>query len=60
MILSAESESVVLKKTKKGSTENYFDTREEIAVRCYLTATTFDEKNKIYNDFLRHPLDKMI
>ena len=26
----------------------------------YLTATTFDEKNKIYNNFLRDPLDKMI
>ena len=26
----------------------------------YLTATTFNEKNKIYNDFLRIPLDKMI
>ena len=60
MILSAKSESSGSKKVKKAGSENYFDTREEIAVRCYLTATTFDEKNKIYNDFLRHPLDKMI
>jgi hypothetical protein len=60
MILSAKSESSGSKKIKKAGSENYFDTREEIAVRCYLTATTFDEKNKIYNDFLRHPLDKMI
>ena len=47
-------------KVKKKSSENYFDVREEFAVRMYLTATTFDEKNKIYNDFLRNPLDKMI
>ena len=26
----------------------------------FLTANTFDEKNKIYNEFLRYPLDKMI
>ena len=26
----------------------------------YLTATTMDEKNKIYNDYLKFPLDKMI
>ena len=47
-------------KKKKKSTDNYFDVKEEFAVRMYLTATTYDEKNKIYNEFLRHPLDKMI
>jgi len=26
----------------------------------YLTATTFNEKNQIYNEYLRGPLDKMI
>ena len=26
----------------------------------FLTASTFEEKNKIYNEYLRHPLDKMI
>jgi hypothetical protein len=26
----------------------------------FLTANTFDERNKIYNEFLRYPLDKMI
>ena len=63
MIVTATSinETVLtLKKGKKKSGENYFDVREETAVRMYLTATTFDEKNKIYNDFLREPLDKMI
>ena len=54
------SQFSVGEKVKKKSSENYFDVREEFAVRMYLTATTFDEKNKIYNDFLRNPLDKMI
>ena len=45
---------------KKGTSDNYFDVREEFAVRMFLTANTFDEKNKIYNEFLRYPLDKMI
>jgi hypothetical protein len=31
-----------------------------MAVRMYLTATTFNEKNEIYNQYLRGPLDKMI
>jgi hypothetical protein len=26
----------------------------------FLTATTMDEKNKIYNEYLKYPLDKMI
>jgi hypothetical protein len=61
MILSAtSSEEKVIKPKKKGQTENYFDVREENAVRMFLTASTFDEKNKIYNEFLRKPLDKMI
>jgi hypothetical protein len=48
------------KKGKKSSTSNYFDTREELAVVEYLSATSFEEKNKIYNTYLRKPLDKMI
>jgi hypothetical protein len=62
MTLSASSsQSDVLKKrAKKGTSDNYFDVREEFAVRMFLTANTFDERNKIYNEFLRYPLDKMI
>ena len=61
MIFSATSSEVkVIKPKKKGQTENYFDVREENAVRMFLTASTVDEKNKIYNEFLRKPLDKMI
>jgi hypothetical protein len=48
------------KKGRKPKTTNYFAEREENAVREYLTATTFEEKNKIYNEFLKFPLDKMI
>jgi len=50
----------VKKKGRKAKLNNYFDEREEEAVRNYLAADTFEEKNKIYNNFLRLPLDKMI
>jgi hypothetical protein len=60
MILSASSIEISVIKKKKPSTENYFDIREENAVRMFLTASTSEEKNKIYNEFLRFPLDKMI
>jgi hypothetical protein len=52
--------SLELKKKKKSKQKNYFDVEEENAVVDYLNAQTFEEKNKIYNQFLRHPLDKMI
>lgn len=48
------------KKGRKPKLNNYFDEPEENAVRMYLSATTSEEKNKIYNEFLRFPLDKMI
>jgi hypothetical protein len=38
----------------------YFGEKEELAVRDFLIADSFEEKNKIYNDILRHPIDKMI
>lgn len=62
MTLSATSSitKITQKRAKKGTGENYFDVREENAVRMFLTASTFDEKNKIYNEYLRYPLDKMI
>ena len=59
--LSAQTEDVSSKKRGRKSTkENYFDVREETAVRKFLIAETLEEKNKIYNEFLRAPLDKMI
>ena len=48
------------KRGRKPQKENYFDIREEDAVRNFLVATTSEEKNKIYNQFLKGPLDKMI
>jgi predicted SprT family Zn-dependent metalloprotease len=59
--LSATTEDVSSKKRgRKTVNVNYFDVREETAVRNYLLAETSEEKNKIYNEFLRGPLDKMI
>ena len=59
--LSAKTEDVSSKKRgRKSVKENYFDVREENAVREFLLAQTSEEKNKIYNEFLRYPLDKMI
>jgi predicted SprT family Zn-dependent metalloprotease len=59
--LSATTEDVSSKKRgRKAVKENYFDIREENAVREFLTAETSEQKNKIYNEFLRYPLDKMI
>jgi len=48
------------KRGRKSSKENYFDVREEDAVIKFLMTESSDEKNRIYNEFLRAPLDKMI
>jgi len=45
---------------KKVKNANYFDTREEDAVRRYLTAESDKEKEDIYNVYLKDPLNKMI
>jgi hypothetical protein len=52
--------SAAKKRGRKTTNINYFDVVEENAVRLYLSATTFEEKNQIYNEYLRGPLDKMI
>ncbi len=57
------SEETILDSKKKGrkpKQKNYFDVREELAVIDFLNAETAEEKNRIYNNFLRIPLDKMI
>jgi hypothetical protein len=58
------SEDINLESKKKGrkpkKEKMYFGEREELAVREFLIADSFEEKNKIYNDFLRLPIDKMI
>ena len=48
------------KTVKKQKSNNYFDVREEEAVKNYILAETKEEKEKIYNEYLRVPLDKMI
>jgi hypothetical protein len=60
--LSGSSASIEIKRRgrKPKSTSNYFDTREEEAVRMFLTASTSYDKNIIYDEYLRAPLDKMI
>ena len=59
--LSATTEDVLSKKRgRKAVKENYFDVREEEAVKRFLITDSSHEKNKIYNEFLRAPLDKMI
>ena len=59
--LTANTEDVSSKKRgRKATTTNYFDVREEDAVKAFPLAETYEERNKIYNEFLRDPLDKMI
>jgi len=60
--LSATSVNSEVKRRgrKPKETTNYFAEREEHAVRMFLTASTMSEKNDIYNEFLKAPLDKMI
>ena len=59
--LSATTEDVLSKKRgRKPVNLNYFDVREEDAVRKFLITENSQDKNKIYNEFLRGPLDKMI
>ena len=59
--ISATTEDVSSKKRgRKAVNLNYFDVREETAVRNFLLAESSHEKNKMYNEFLRAPLDKMI
>jgi predicted SprT family Zn-dependent metalloprotease len=59
--LTATTEDVSSKKRgRKAVKENYFDVREENAVRKFLITEDYTERNKIYNEFLKAPLDKMI
>jgi len=55
-----EQNEDILKNKAKKSSKNYFDVREEDAVRQYILSDSKEEKEEIYNKFLRDPLDKMI
>jgi hypothetical protein len=56
----SETDAELKKKGRKPKQVNYFDVAEEQAVIRFLEATSYEERNKIYNEFLRKPLDKMI
>jgi len=59
--LSGNTESIESKKRGRKTTQtNYFDVREENAVRLFLVEPSWEVRNKIYNEYLRDPLDKMI
>lgn len=58
--MQLEYEQTATKKQKAVKKTNYFDVREEEAVKLYITAETKEEKEEIYNKFLKEPLDKMI
>lgn len=55
-----EQNQDILKNKAKKSNKNYFDVREEDAVKEYILSDSKEEKEEIYNKFLREPLDKMI
>jgi hypothetical protein len=59
-VLTGATDVLTKKKGRKPKQANYFDVQEELAVIRFLETDSMEEKNKIYNDFLRKPLDKMI
>jgi len=58
--LTGDTSVELKKKGRKPTQLNYFDVREELAVVRFLQTECHHERNKIYNEFLRKPLDKMI
>jgi len=58
--VTGNTENEVKKKGRKLTQVNYFDVKEELAVVAFINAKTYEEKNKIYNESLLKPLDKMI
>lgn len=57
---TGDTQTKVVRKGRKPKTKPYFGQVQEEAVRVFLTATTWDEKNKVYNSALRAPLNKMV
>ena len=51
---------MVNKRGRKRKDEVYFGPEEEQAVNDYLASTDDKERNLIYNQWLKEPLDKMI
>ena len=59
-IQSGATESADAKRGRKIKSNNYFDVREETAVVMFLQAETMKERNEIYNEFLKKPIEKMV
>jgi hypothetical protein len=59
-IQSGTTESADAKRGRKVKSNNYFDVREETAVVMFLQAETMKERNEIYNEFLKKPIEKMV
>jgi predicted SprT family Zn-dependent metalloprotease len=59
-IQSGTTESADAKRGRKIKSTNYFDVREETAVVMFLQAETMKERNQIYNEFLKKPIEKMV
>jgi hypothetical protein len=58
--LTGDTSVELKKKGRKPTQLNYFDVREEMAVIRFLETDCPIKRNKIYNEFLLKPLDKMI
>lgn len=48
------------KRGRKRTSNLYFGPEQEEAVVKFLTSESYSERNKIYNEFLRHPINKMV
>jgi hypothetical protein len=48
------------KRGRKRTSNLYFGPDQEKAVVDFLTTESYNERNKIYNEYLRHPINKMI
>jgi hypothetical protein len=48
------------KRGRKRTSNLYFGPDQEKAVVNFLTSESYSERNKIYNEYLRHPINKMI
>ena len=63
VVVSGQTETPeVTEKKKRGrkpTTNNYFAEREERAVRLFLTASTFTEKNEIYDEYAGEARDPL-
>ncbi len=48
------------KRGRKRTSNLYFGPEQEQAVVNFLTSESYSERNKIYNEFLRYPINKMV